>query len=142
MATRARLLTYAVIALSLGLGALGQVLLKSGASDLGGEGGPLQTALAGLTDVLVVLGLTAYAVSSGFWLVAISRVPLSVAYPLAAANHVVVALAAVALGETLPPVRWLGVGFVVGGVALLGYSDLRSSAALGRAPGSRPGSIR
>lgn len=141
MGLRARLLTYLVILCSLALGALGQVLLKSGASTLDAQGpGVFSAVLEGLRQPMVVLGLLAYVVSSGLWLVVLSRVQLSVAYPLAAVNHVLVAVGAVALGESLPPARWLGVALVASGVALLGFSDLRGAAVRGRRSDPREGS--
>lgn len=54
------------------------------------------------------------------WVLALSRLPLSYAYPVACASIVIVALlSALVLDEALTPRMWLGTLLVLAGVALL-----------------------
>jgi multidrug transporter EmrE-like cation transporter len=51
---------------------------------------------------------------------ALSRVPVSIAYPMLSIGYVVSAIAAYFLfGEALGVTRWLGIGFIVVGVWLI-----------------------
>lgn len=109
----------ALILGSVALGATGQVLMRAGMASLGGLGA-VDAVLSGLLDPLVLLGIASYAVSSLLWLVALSRVPLSTAYPFGALSYVIVVLVALATGETVPALRWLGVVLIVVGIWFVG----------------------
>jgi drug/metabolite transporter (DMT)-like permease len=113
-----RRVDYALIIASVALGATGQVLMKLGMASLGG-GAFASTITAGLTEPLVLLGLACYAASSVSWLVVLSRVALSVAYPFGALSYVVVVLVALATGEIVSALRWAGVALIVGGIWLV-----------------------
>lgn len=103
---------------SVSLSAAAQVMLRAGARDLGGL--PLYTVLAAALGRPVVLaGLSLYVVASVLWLGVLSRVPLSVAYPLGAIGFVLVVLAAALTGEPVPFTRWLGVLLVTAGILLV-----------------------
>ncbi len=122
MSSSARAVTptdYALILGSVGLGATGQVLMRLGMASLGG-GSLAATVAAGLLEPLVWGGLVSYALSSAIWLVALSRVALSTAYPFGALSYVIVVVAALAGGEHVGPLRWLGVAAIVGGILLIG----------------------
>lgn len=118
---RTRAAEYALIVASVGLAAVGQVLMKLGTARLGG-GGLAQTIGSGLGEPLVVVGILSYVVSSAVWLVVLSRVPLSLAYPFGALAYVVVVTVALLTGERITWVRWLGVLLIVGGISLVGGS--------------------
>ena len=61
-----------------------------------------------------------YGISVLIWIMALSRVPVGIAYPMLSIGYVVNALAAWYLfGEALTSGRWLGIGFVIIGVYLL-----------------------
>jgi len=61
--------------------------------------------------------------SSFFWLVAISRVELSYAYPMISISYVlVVFLSWLIFKEEVGPVRWLGVAIIIFGVYLISRS--------------------
>jgi multidrug transporter EmrE-like cation transporter len=54
------------------------------------------------------------------WILALSRVPVSIAYPMLSIGYVVNAFAAWYLfGEMLNSGRWIGIGFIIVGVYLL-----------------------
>jgi multidrug transporter EmrE-like cation transporter len=68
----------------------------------------------------VLAGLACYVVSVGLWLVALSRVEVSVAYPMLSLGYVVNALAAWWLfGEALGPARFGGIALILLGVFLI-----------------------
>ncbi len=69
------------------------------------------------------LGLFLFGLSAVFWLVVLSRVPLSVAYPAAGLSYVlVVALDRFVLDVEFPSLRWVGAAVIAVGIALIGIS--------------------
>ncbi len=111
--------SYALIAGSITFGVTGQALLKIGAS-AAHDPGLAATLVAAATSLPIIAGLGAYALSSVLWLIVLSRVNLSMAYPFGALAYVLVAAIAVVMGEHIPPVRWAGVILIVLGVLLVG----------------------
>lgn len=111
------------------LNAVAQLLLKAGASSAGeismSAGAPaLWRTASGLAMHPGILGgLACYAVSVVLWIVALSRVEVSVAYPMLSIGYVVNALLAWWLfGESLDLQRWLGIGVIIAGVILVAHS--------------------
>jgi multidrug transporter EmrE-like cation transporter len=111
------------------LNAAAQLLLKAGASSAGeismSAGAPaLWRTASGLAMHPGILGgLACYAVSVVVWIVALSRVEVSVAYPMLSIGYVVNALLAWWLfDESLDLQRWLGIGVIVAGVVLVARS--------------------
>jgi multidrug transporter EmrE-like cation transporter len=106
------------------LNAGAQLLLKAGVIPLGtlsvGLDNLLPTMLRVLGQWPIVAGLACYAVSVGVWIVALSRVEVSLAYPMLSLGYVVNALAAWWLfGEALGPMRWAGMLLILAGVLLM-----------------------
>jgi multidrug transporter EmrE-like cation transporter len=67
--------------------------------------------------------IAAYGISVLVWLIGLSRVPVSQAYPLLSLGYVVNALLAWCLfGETVNTLRILGIGVVILGVVLIARS--------------------
>ena len=67
-----------------------------------------------------VAGVACYMVSLLVWIMGLSRVPVSVAYPMLSLGYVINAVAAHYLfGESVTVTRWLGIGFIVLGVWLV-----------------------
>ena len=67
-----------------------------------------------------VAGVACYMVSLLVWIMGLSRVPVSVAYPMLSLGYVINAIAAYYLfGESVTVTRWLGIGFIVLGVWLV-----------------------
>jgi multidrug transporter EmrE-like cation transporter len=67
-----------------------------------------------------VAGVACYMVSLLVWIMGLSRVPVSVAYPMLSLGYVINAIAAYYLfGETVTVTRWLGIGFIILGVWLV-----------------------
>lgn len=105
-------------------GAAGQVLLKKGMASMG----PLTLSPSQLGSVLVriasspyvLVGLAVYVASTLFWLVALSRVDLSYAYPFASLSYLVMLGAAWFLfKEDLSALRLVGTMVVCAGVLLI-----------------------
>ena len=108
------------------LNAFAQLMLKSGAASVGPIAG--WNSLRGAAPALamhpgVLGGLICYAISVIVWIVALSRVDVSIAYPMLSVGYVVNALLAMWLfGETVSVQRWLGIGVILVGVALVARS--------------------
>lgn len=107
----------------------GELFLKRGMTEIGsfdfasiGTLGP--TFIKILSNPNIWVGFIGFMGGSVFWLSVISRVPLSLAYPMLALSYVIVVVESwIFLGEGLHPLRILG-SIVVGiGVALVGLSD-------------------
>jgi multidrug transporter EmrE-like cation transporter len=72
------------------------------------------------TQGYFVLGATCYGASLFVWILGLSRVPVSMAYPLLSVGYVVNAIAAHYLfGEAVTLQRWLGIAFIAIGVWLV-----------------------
>jgi len=101
--------------LSVALNAVGQVLLKvAGSSNAGAS------FLSLFLHVEIWFALAVYGASAACWLWVLSRVDLSMAYPLLAMTFPVVAgLSVVFFSEPVTVVRWMGVALIVAGVWLL-----------------------
>lgn len=104
-----------------------QLLLKAGTNVLGvitlERGTWPETLLRMATQGHFILGAACYAVSIVVWIIGLSRVPVSVAYPMLSVGYIVNAVAAHYLfGESVTFARWLGIGFIVVGVWLVARS--------------------
>ena len=112
------------------LNAVAQLLLKSGANAVGAISGwqAMRRAAPLLALHPAILGgLVCYAISVVVWIVALSRVDVSVAYPLLSVGYVVNALLAIWLfGESVSMQRWIGIGVILIGVALVARSGAAS----------------
>ena len=115
---------FALILTGVLLNAAAQLFLKTGTNTLGvvsfstGEWFP-QAVRVG-TNPHIIGGMLCYAFSLVAWVMALSRVPVSIAYPLLSIGYIVTAIAAYFLfGESLGVTRWLGIGFIVIGVWLI-----------------------
>ena len=98
------------------LNASAQLLLKAGTNAM-----PLGPRLA--LEPHILGGLACYAVSVVVWIIALSRVPVSMAYPMLSIGYVVNAIAAwQLLGESLSPLRIAGIGVIIAGVFMVARS--------------------
>ncbi len=119
--------TFLVLLVGVLLNAGAQLLLKAGVKPLGAIGSTPGTLLPGLAHALaqvpVIAGLGCYVLSVAVWLVALSRVDVSLAYPMLSLGYVVNALAAWWLfGEAVGPMRFAGIGFILIGVLVVARS--------------------
>jgi drug/metabolite transporter (DMT)-like permease len=66
-----------------------------------------------------------YAASICVWLAALSKAPVSTAYPMLSLGYVVVAFASVLwLGETMSPAKVLGIALICAGVVLVSRNSV------------------
>lgn len=109
------------------LNAAAQLLLKGGTNRLGvitlTTGSWPATLWRMATEGFFVAGIACYVVSVFVWILGLSRVPVSIAYPMLSLGYVINAIAAYYLfGEGVSVMRWLGIGFIVLGVWLVARS--------------------
>lgn len=117
--------TIAILLLSVVLATTGQLLLKAGMNEVGQLSlGPAE--LLGLLGSVVttwqlVVGLVSFGASAVFWLVTLSRVPLSTAYPIVSLSYVLIlAFSSLVLGERPSATVWSGAVLIMVGVSLIG----------------------
>jgi multidrug transporter EmrE-like cation transporter len=127
------LVSFAVLLVSIVFAVSGQLTLKSAMDRVGRIGSkqvaaPTQTILKVAREPRLWIGLTLFGISAAFWLVALSRVPLSVAYPIVGVSYIIIVLfSRLLLHEHVPPMRWIGVIVVAIGIAIVGWSFQRVS---------------
>ena len=109
------------------LNAVAQLLLKAGTNRIGEFAFTLENLVpVGLkvaASPFVLGGLACYAVSVVVWIMALSRVPVSIAYPMLSIGYIVNAGAAwILFGESLTAQKLVGIGFIIVGVWLVARS--------------------
>jgi drug/metabolite transporter (DMT)-like permease len=114
----------AIILLSVGLAAVAQLTLKAGMNQVTEEGGIVTLSADSLklvaTNVTVWAGLVLFALSAVAWLFVLSRTTLSFAYPFAALTYLVIVLVdRFWFKEEVPPLRWVGVAFIMVGIVMV-----------------------
>jgi len=113
-----------LILVSVSLAALAQLTLKQGVNLATADSGALQLTSASIKDVVstpvVWAGLFLFGLSAVVWLAVLSRTSLSFAYPFASLTYVLILLAdRFVLHQTIPPLRWAGVAFIMLGIVLV-----------------------
>jgi multidrug transporter EmrE-like cation transporter len=117
--------TFSIIFAGVLLNSAAQLMLKAGARTLGtvamGSGASLTAAAwNAATQPWIVLGLVCYFVSAGLWILALTRVDVTVAYPMLSMGYVIAALLAWQFfGESLNPTRVMGIAIILVGVVVL-----------------------
>jgi multidrug transporter EmrE-like cation transporter len=105
------------------LNALAQSLLKAGANRLGPDPWASHgwaVALRVLEQWPFLLGFFCYGASLIIWIVALTRVPVTVAYPMLSIGYILNALIAQQwLGEQINGSGWAGIGLICMGVVLI-----------------------
>lgn len=120
--------TLPLVLLSVLCGMAGQVSLKAGMTRVGSLGAealaqPILTMLRVLTTPFVVGGLALYVLGAAFWLTVLSRLPLSLAYPILALSYAFTpVLAWLLLGESVSGTRWAGIATICLGVFIISRS--------------------
>lgn len=109
------------------LNASGQLLLKAGTNAVGHFDFQLDNllpiGLKLLFQPYIMSGMVCYAVSLVVWIMALSRVPVSIAYPMLSIGYVINAFVAWQwFGEPLSAQKLLGIGFIVLGVYVVARS--------------------
>lgn len=104
---------YAALFAAIAIGIAGQVLLKAGSARTG-------ALLQQFLDPFTWMGLVAYGLAAILYIVAIKRIPISLAFPTVSLSYVAVALIAhYAWGEALGWPQLAGIALICGGILLL-----------------------
>jgi len=109
------------------LNALAQLLLKAGTNAVGEfeftAANVLPVGMKLAFEPHIIGGVACYVVSLVVWIMGLSRVEVSVAYPMLSIGFALNALLAWwLLGEAVTPLRMLGIGVIVVGVYLVARS--------------------
>lgn len=118
-------MNYIIMAISIGLAIAGQLLMKRGMMSFGTF--PVSQLMVNIIPMFlnpwVFTGLVCFGLSSVFWLVVLSRLQLSLVYPMVSVGYVIVALLSwYFFKENLSLVRWAGIAVIVLGVVLISRS--------------------
>ena len=119
--------TFGFILTGICLNAIAQLLLKAGTNAVGAihltaeNWFPTGVKLA--TQLPILGGLTCYVVSVLVWIIGLSRVDVTIAYPMLSLGYIINAVGAwYFLGEMVSMQRILGIGVIIVGVILLARS--------------------
>jgi multidrug transporter EmrE-like cation transporter len=120
-------IAFALVLTGVLLNATAQLLLKAGTNAVGHFEFHLDNLIPVGTKIAfqpyILGGMTCYAISLVVWIMALSRVPVSIAYPMLSIGYVVnAAVAYFWFGEPLAAQKLLGLGFIVLGVVLVARS--------------------
>ena len=118
---------FALILTGVLLNALAQLALKASVSDTGIISLDMQSLLSSAgslaSNLWLWLGLICYAISVVIWILALSRVDVSIAYPMLSIGYIVNAVAAWHLfDEPMNLGKVVGIGIIIVGVYVLARS--------------------
>lgn len=116
---------YLILAISILLAVAGQLLMKKGMMVFGTFPASqlLYKIIPMFLNPYVFVGLAFFGLSAVFWLVVLSRLELSLVYPMVSVAYILVAIASWLLfKENVTLVRWLGILVIVAGVFLISRS--------------------
>ena len=118
---------FALVVTGVLLNAAAQLALKASVRDTGvielSTAAVLPTALRLSAEPWLWFGLACYGVSVVVWILALSRVDVSIAYPMLSLGYIVNAVAAWAwLGEDMSLGKVAGIGIIILGVLVLARS--------------------
>jgi len=116
---------YIILGISILLAVAGQLLMKKGMMVFGTF--PASQLLIKIIPIFmnpyVFFGFACFGLSSIFWLVVLSRLQISLAYPMVSVAYVLVAIFSwIFFKEDLTFVRWLGIAVIIFGVFLISRS--------------------
>jgi multidrug transporter EmrE-like cation transporter len=120
-------LVFVLIIISIVLSVSAQILLKNGMSSQSVtqalSSGPIDSILSIATNISVLSGLSAYVASVGFWLIVLSKMEVSKAYPFVGLGFILTMLFAyVFLNEPITAMKLVGTSFVFIGIILVSMS--------------------
>lgn len=122
------MLIFGLILLGVLLNATAQLLLKAGMTQIGhfefSANNLIPIGLKVMGNFPIIGGLCLYVASVGVWLLVLSRVQVSFAYPMLSIGYIVNAIAAnYFFGEPLTSIRMLGIFIIIGGVYLVAQTN-------------------
>jgi drug/metabolite transporter (DMT)-like permease len=128
-----RAVSLALLVISVIFAIAGQFTLKAAMNEIGRIGRsqvktPVTTVTRAAKEPRLWFGLALFGISALFWLVVLSRVSLSIAYPMVGLSYIVVVVVSkLFLHEAVPPLRWIGVSVIAIGIAVIGLSFRRAT---------------
>ena len=119
------MMNYLIMATSIALAIAGQLLMKRGMMAFGTF--PVSQMLVNVIPMFlnpwVFIGFVCFGLSSLFWLVVLSRMELSLVYPMVSIAYVIVAIFSwYFFKENLTMMRWAGIAVIILGVVLISRS--------------------
>lgn len=122
------MLIFGLILCGVLLNAVAQIMLKSGMNQIGhfefSMANAMPIGLKVMGNIPIVSGLFMYVMSVVVWLLVLSRVQVSFAYPMLSIGYIVNAVAAYYLfGEPLTSMRVMGIFIIIAGVYLVAQSS-------------------
>jgi multidrug transporter EmrE-like cation transporter len=120
-------MVFGLIILGVMLNASAQLLLKAGMNQIGhfefNLANTIPIALKVIENPPILAGLFFYVMSVFVWLLVLSRVQVSFAYPMLSLGYIVNAVAAYYFfGEPLSSIRVMGIFIIIAGVYLIAQS--------------------
>src|SRR5487761_2295571 len=112
------LISFSLIFTGVMLNAAAQILMKAGTNAIGhfefSAANILPIGLKLATEWHIIVALMCYVVSVVVWILALSRVPVSIAFPMLSMAYVLNAIAAwYLLGEDFSPTKLAGMGVII-----------------------------
>lgn len=122
------MLIFGLILCGVLLNAVAQIMLKSGMNQIGhfefSMANAMPIGLKVMGNFPIISGLFMYVMSVVVWLLVLSRVQVSFAYPMLSIGYIVNAIAAYYLfGEPLTSMRVMGIFIIIAGVYLVAQSS-------------------
>jgi len=119
------LVNFLMLFISISLAIAGQLFMKVGMKIIGKF--PVNSMLSMIIPMVfqpyVFIGIMCFGVSSIFWLVVLSRMELSFAYPMVSVAYIFVAIFSyIVFKENVSLIRWLGIITICAGVFLISRS--------------------
>ncbi|MFZ5522774.1 MAG: EamA family transporter [Pseudomonadota bacterium] len=118
------MVSFALIFAGVMINAAAQILMKTGTNAVGyfefSSENILPIGWKLATEWHIVAALFCYALSVVVWILALSRVPVSIAFPMLSMAYIVNAVAAwYLLGEDFSPTKAVGIGVIILGVIII-----------------------
>jgi multidrug transporter EmrE-like cation transporter len=109
-----------LVLLAVFLEAMGQICFKHSANANQHGSHPLGVIRASLQNHWMISGVVCFLTEAMVWTIALTKLPLSIAFPAGSVGFVFVALLSrLFLGEKVGRQRWIGIGFIIAGVVLV-----------------------
>lgn len=116
-----------LILFSVSCGVMGQLFFKKGMVGVKVELGP--QILEHFLKPDIIVGICFYAIATTSWLVILSKIPLSLAYPLVSISYFIIVLVGrFYFHEAVSIYTWMGVVLICSGVGLIGFGNRAATA--------------
>ena len=113
--TPSQFVAYLSLFIAIALGVLGQLAVKAGAQKASSN-------LDQFSHSMTMVGVLIYGIAAIFYVVALKKIPLSIAFPSVALSYIVLAIVANYLwNEPLGWRQWLGLLLIVAGVSVIHF---------------------